>query len=288
VNTSEFEKIKKAAVVALFSDDSLMETLVLKGGNAIELIYKLGNRASFDLDFSIAREFENVELIRQKISTALKRTFQEEGYIAFDILLVEVPPNLTEDLKVFWGGYRITFKIIRREKFEFYRGDLEKIRRDAQVVGPSQERTFEIDVSKYEFTEGKRPVDLDGYRIYVYSPEMVVCEKLRAICQQMPEYVVTVKKQPSPRPRDFYDIYNVSNSLNIDISLPDNVALLRSIFGAKKVPVSLLSKVGNTRAFHEQGFASVKSTVTGTIAEFGFYFDYVVAVCDKLNTLGVV
>ena len=48
-------------------------------------------------------------------------------------------------------------------------------------------------------------MELDDYTIYVYSPTMIAIEKLRAICQQMPEYAL--QRRPSARARDFYDIY---------------------------------------------------------------------------------
>ena len=51
------EEIKNLVIIALASDDELMETLVLKGGNAIEILEKRHlitlSRASYDLDFSI-------------------------------------------------------------------------------------------------------------------------------------------------------------------------------------------------------------------------------------------
>lgn len=33
------ERIKTLAIVAMFSDDDLMERLVLKGGNALDIVY---------------------------------------------------------------------------------------------------------------------------------------------------------------------------------------------------------------------------------------------------------
>jgi hypothetical protein len=52
-------KIKRLVIIALASDDELMESLVLKGGNAIDLAYppaKKGlSRASYDLDYSIEK-----------------------------------------------------------------------------------------------------------------------------------------------------------------------------------------------------------------------------------------
>ena len=37
----ELEQIKKLAIISVFSDDTLMNTLVLKGGNALDIIYKI-------------------------------------------------------------------------------------------------------------------------------------------------------------------------------------------------------------------------------------------------------
>lgn len=45
--------IRRTVIVAMFSDDALFEQLVLKGGNALNLVYKFGSRASIDVDFSL-------------------------------------------------------------------------------------------------------------------------------------------------------------------------------------------------------------------------------------------
>ena len=51
VDLDRIEKIKRLAIIAMFSDDDLMERLVLKGGNALDIVYEIGSRASMDLDF---------------------------------------------------------------------------------------------------------------------------------------------------------------------------------------------------------------------------------------------
>ena len=43
-------RIKKLIIIAMFSDDDLLETLVLKGGNAVDLIHGVAMRGSIDLD----------------------------------------------------------------------------------------------------------------------------------------------------------------------------------------------------------------------------------------------
>jgi hypothetical protein len=60
-----------------------------------------------------------------------------------------------------------------------------------------------------------------------------VIEKLRAICQQMPEY--THRTRHSGRARDFYDIYCVVTELGIDLGSEENLELARRIFAAKQV-----------------------------------------------------
>ena len=60
---------------------------------------------------------------------------------------------------------------------------------------------FTIDLSKYEYVAGKLELNLDDYAIYVYSPSMIAIEKLRAICQQMPEY--PLRGYRTARARDF-------------------------------------------------------------------------------------
>jgi predicted nucleotidyltransferase component of viral defense system len=83
------DRIKQLAIIAMFSDDDLMEKLVLKGGNALDIIYKIASRASLDIDFSIQHDFSEDELedLESRIKTALENTFGEEGYSVFDVKL---------------------------------------------------------------------------------------------------------------------------------------------------------------------------------------------------------
>jgi hypothetical protein len=60
--------------------------------------------------------------------------------------------------------------------------------RESLEVGPGHQRKFTIELSKFEYTKGKLTREIDSFDIYVYAPEMIAVEKLRAICQQMPEY----------------------------------------------------------------------------------------------------
>src|SRR5512146_1421142 len=57
----DLSDIRRLVIVAMFSDDVLFGRLVLKGGNAISLVYGYGTRGSLDVDFSIDGDFDDLE-----------------------------------------------------------------------------------------------------------------------------------------------------------------------------------------------------------------------------------
>lgn len=83
----DFAEIRRLVIVAMFSDDLLYDQLVLKGGNAISLVYGIGNRSSLDVDFSIEQEFSNLEEIKNRIHRALTDRFDQAGFSVFDYSL---------------------------------------------------------------------------------------------------------------------------------------------------------------------------------------------------------
>ena len=286
------ERIKKLVIIAMFSDDDLMDLLVLKGGNALDIIYGISMRASVDQDFSMEKDFDQKELnvIQEKIQKVLSETFHREGYEVFDITFEKRPKEVSPDMADFWGGYRVEFKIIESDKYREFHSNLDSLRRRATVVGPRQKKTYWIDISKYEFCATKTKHELDGYTIYVYTPEMIVCEKIRAICQQMPEYAAIVRSAPTARARDFVDIYALMQHYPIDLGHPENIELLKKIFAAKKVPLELIGKIKDYKEYHRQDFPAVKDTVgsSSDLQEFDFYFNYLVEKIQALKTLGII
>ena len=80
------EQIKRLVVTAILSDDKLFENLVLKGGNAIDLIHQITTRASVDIDFSMAEDFPGgADELRQRVDRALTRTFERQ--LAYRVLI---------------------------------------------------------------------------------------------------------------------------------------------------------------------------------------------------------
>jgi len=283
------EQIKRLAVVAMFSDSALEELLVLKGGNAIDLVHKLSARASVDIDFSMQADLpEALPAFRDRVELALQGTFRPEGLEVFDVRLAAKPEVVTADLAEFWGGYAVEFKVIRKETFDMHADDVDALRRNALQIGRGKK--FLIDISRFEYINGKESQYLDGYRIFVYSPVMIVCEKLRAICQQMPEYGEIVKRnrQGSPRARDFLDISILAKAKEISFSERENRDLLALIFDAKRVPLALLGRIRESREFHRTDFPAVIATVKigMDVEEFDYYFDFVLELIDRLKAFG--
>ena len=211
------DAIKQTAITAMFADDELMDVLVLKGGNAMDLIHRVNARASVDLDFSIAADLD-VPATLPRVERALRSTFDLEGLYAFDIKMNVRPGQMPNELASFWGGYLVEFKLIALQRAREAAFDLETLRREAIRLGEGTR--FTIDISRHEYVADREAHDLNGYRIYVYSPEMIVCEKLRAICQQMPEYGPLILRSGGghQRARDFVDITALIEHFQLDVT----------------------------------------------------------------------
>jgi hypothetical protein len=234
----DFQTVRKVAIRSLISDDFLFKNLVLKGGNAIALIHGYGARTSLDIDFSIENDFENVDDVRQRVIRALKAGFESEGLVVFDEAF---GPRPAESRNETWGGYQLTFKLIHDTRYQALKDDIQRVRVSALSSGPGEKRTFTIDFSKYEYCGGKVELEIDHSPIYVYTAEMIVIEKLRALCQQMPEYVL--RKRPTARARDFYDIHELVSNAGVTLNSHESKELVKRIFECKQVQLALIGRI---------------------------------------------
>lgn len=290
-------KIKGIALKALFADDMILENLVLKGGNAMDLGLNMSTRASLDLDLSMDKEFESNADFEARIRHAIEDGFAREGYRVVDFNFRPVPRGIENDADLieFWGGYSVDFKIISTEEFDGLGGDVDRIRRACETIGSNGSTKFEIDISKHEYNKAKRIVVFDGLRVAIYTPSALVAEKLRAICQQMPEYGPIVKRSrgAGARAKDFTDIYTICNhpdfGSEVDFSSKEFQVLVRKVFEAKRVPVDWIGKIRDMHDIHESDFPSVLATILPGAelpsTNFDFYFDFVVKKCEQLETL---
>jgi len=284
------EEIRRLVIIAMFSDDVLFEKLVFKGGNALELLYGIGARSSLDLDFSIEQDFSDPDDIKRRMFSALRDRLESNALVMFDEQIERKFPKREPAVTL---GYQVTFKIIGKEHAEnigrMHSNDdrrIERMRIESMVVGPAQQRSFKIDISTDEFCSTKRQIDLDDYAVCVYTLEMIAIEKLRAICQQMNEY--SLRLHPAPRARDFYDIHSIVSAIDMNFSEAENVELLRNIFAAKRVPLSLLKKIPEYRDFHRPDWPAVVDSVAVRLNDFDYYYDFVIQIVQLLESLGIV
>ncbi len=285
---AEIFEIKKLILKSLFADDDLMDIFVLKGGNALDIAYEMHSRSSMDMDVSMDKDFDDynldVENVKKKLEVAFGKIFNNTKYITFDFNIIVKPRNRDAGSNKTWGGYCLEFKVVEKEIY--FSNKLELTRKQAIPLGKQDSRKFTVDISRFEYTEPKEEVEFENMSIYVYSPLMIVNEKLRAICQQMDEY--TISKTKKQRARDFFDIHLILQTipkLEVEFYLEKNRLILTEIFKVKEVPLNLLNNIKETYSYHEIGYSTLESTVsTGKLQKFKYYFDYVINLVEKLNS----
>jgi hypothetical protein len=285
-NSAPFDHnaIRRMAITAVFSDDYFFEKVVLKGGNALSIALGIGGRTSLDLDFSIENDFEDVKEAEQRLRTALERRFATAGLVVFDFAF-SARPSLPRERESRWGGYVAEFKLMEEIRFRKLGDDKQAQGRESLVVGRRQQRKFKIELSKFEYTNGKITREIDSFDIYVYAPEMIAIEKLRAICQQMPRYYLN--RTPCARARDFFDIHLIVKETGTNLASAENKDLLRNIFAAKEVPLDLLRLIAEQREFHRPDWDSVLLSIAQDgLEDFDFYFDFVLEQVALLEPLG--
>jgi predicted nucleotidyltransferase component of viral defense system len=283
-----FDWVKRRTIAALFSSAHLRSTLVFKGGNLLDIALQVSTRASVDLDFSIEGEFQDAEIVRVECEAVLTATFEDEGYRVFDVTLEERPERVSDDLKDFWGGYKMFFKLISQSDFQKLKNDLPSLRRNAIPLSGDGSAVFSIDISKFEYCANKQSFIIEGQEIFGYSPEMAIAEKLRAICQQMPEYLAIVhKKHTAGRARDFVDIHALREAFLINVENAEFHELVKRIFAIKRVPLHLIGRIADHSDDHRADFVAVQATVKSDVQleDFDFYVEYVVRECRRLESL---
>lgn len=261
-------ELRTDVINALCSNETLHDMLVLKGGNALSLVHKIGNRVSTDLDFSLTSDFENLEEARNLIEASLQVHLKDKQLCVFDVTIQKRPKTDRSNSR--WLGYLVNFKIIEEERFHLFKDNPQKMSIVAiPLEEKSQKKKFTVDLSCHEYTESKIEVDLNDYPLYVYSKEMIGIEKMRALCQQMPEY--SKRTHPARRPRDLYDIVCIEDEEAF--VLEKNKDIAKKIFGAKDVPLELLRNLESCREFHRLEWSSVQIAVGDNEISYDTYFE---------------
>ena len=290
----QYEEVKSLTLKAMVSDDILMERLVLKGGSALQMVYDMSERGSLDLDFSMSDDLDEAEEaeIESRMRAALEQEFNEADLKVFDFAMTARPQQIRPEVREFWGGYAVEFKVLPTSSYNLY-ADASMRSRSAMAIGANGSTKFKVDISSYEYCDAADRHMIDGLELRVYSPKMIAYEKARAVCQQLPDYRAVVGSHASrPRSRDFFDIYLLAQNYDIGVGDDESMQLLRLIFEAKRVPLSFLAKVESQRKFHKEDFdKSLVDTLSRLEDYAGFdeYFDFFIdTFCSSevLNSAG--
>ena len=279
----DYTQIRKLTLQALYLDDRLSDILVLKGGNALSIL-ELTRRESFDLDFSLYEFLLNDKELEDRFRTAIYDYFEENDFKIIKFRF-KIKPKKEIYPKVFkWGGYAIEFKFIKLDRYnELTRNTNPKTLKSAyaqeyaNMTGSNDPVLIEL--SKNEYCKTYNEKVFEDITIKIYSPWMIIFEKLRALCQQMDEY--PKRKNPSQRARDFFDIYTTTKAYVLDrTSQKDKEELkelVKNIFEIKEVDIKLLENLEVYREFHRPSFQKVIDSVfedeRTDLKNYDFYFD---------------
>lgn len=282
------DQIRTTTLKALFSNDKLEGVLTLKGGTAMKL-HGLTERESQDLDFSIR---ESIRFSKEKEGPVFEKCIQDEfnkyGYKVLNFLFKDKPATRKDGLPPYWGGYEITFSIMPNERFEqLSPKQLQNATMYAESIEGNKKR-IQIDLSFDEYTAGRVSKKIDGIDVYLYSPLMIIYEKIRASCQQLPSYELASSKKT--RARDLYDIYRILTdiqhvNLYDDVLNPSNHSIIRIMFDLKGVNLKLIPEI---QSYKEELRRDYEDHVLPLIPrdknppEFDFLFSYAMELFLKL------
>jgi hypothetical protein len=283
-------QLRRLVVLAIAADDYLMKLLVLKGGTALELVHLPGVRASIDIDYSMEGDVQSTEAVHdleRRLSSAVTSRLAKEGFEVFDLSFRPKPSTSKPGSR--WGGYRLEFKVIAKVDFERLERSVDALRRESIALNAAHDRIFSVDISKFEYCKERELVPLAGEHVYVYTAPLMVAEKLRAICQQLPEYKHIGAERRRPRARDIFDIRKLVEKKNLNLpAVPDQREMVRHVFEAKEVPLEYLVRVEELRDFFLPDWADVVVTVGKGVdaTEFTEYFNFVRDLALRLHPSG--
>ena len=279
----DYKEIRKLAIQSLYLNDDLSDILVLKGGNALSVL-ELTRRGSYDLDFSLFECTLDDAQLEDRFRTAIHNHFEENDFKIIKFIFTKKPKKEIAPMTFMWGGYAIEFKFIKLDKYnELTKNTSPKTVKSAyaqeyvNMTGTNDPVLIEL--SKGEYCKTYNEKVFEDITIKIYSPWMIILEKLRALCQQMDEY--PKRKNSSQRARDFFDIYTTAKAYVLERTSAkdkeDLKELFKNIFEIKEVDTSLLKNLEAYREFHRSSFQKVIDSVLtderADLKEYDFYFD---------------
>ena len=284
------EEIRKIILKTIYTEESTKELLILKGGQSLS-IYNFSNRASYDIDFTIKESQEKVfERIEPILKMNLEKAFEEVNFYLFDYKFTPKPRERHCNLPPYWGGYALEFKLIskiKKEQLEREYDQQEKIdkaiRNLAIPFGKNNSTKVELEFSYHEYSKNPMEIALEGttIKIKLYRPIIVVYEKIRALCQNIPGDHLPKNKRG--RSRDLYDIYSIIFSRSeyalgeTEVFDKENVIELKEVFKSKEVPLELLLKLEDSYELLKKDFEDtfILTLPEAEKLEFNYLYEFI-------------
>jgi len=235
----------------------------------MRLFDNLTSRLSIDADFSVEESITNEKTFFNSIKASVGSQFRKFKYDIIDFTWKRKPKKRNADFPDWWGGWSCEFKLV---SFRHRGKDIITKRRNALSPEGANSTKILVEISEHEYCGKKRTKMIHGIKVLGYSRELLVLEKIRAICQQHPDYSFRSSKN---RARDFYDIYELTSKAGSEFA--DSCSHhIEKVFAAKEVPMSLLSALWDETFIDEQrrGFDEVKDTVSSRIHDFNVYLEH--------------
>jgi predicted nucleotidyltransferase component of viral defense system len=261
----------EVCLTGIFKEDIFNESLYLKGGQALRLKENLRKRFSADIDFSASSEIKDKDLFFSKIKDSLYQEFLTHDLYLFDFVFTRRPKQRKEGTPDFWGGWEVEFKLIEKSKMG---GNIDKLRREAIVPEGVASPKINLDISEHEYCGSVEKIKVRSVDVNVYSRALLLLEKIRAICQQHPDYKLT---KNDSRARDYYDVERLWDKVvtraEQEPFLSECKMHIGKVFAAKGVELSLLDRIFEDEflEIQESGWPSVRATVSDKVEDFDYY-----------------
>lgn len=287
MNETNLEYFRDLIFKALFSDSEIKSILLLKGGQLLN-VFGISDRASYDIDFTIESDKNEIfKKLEPKMKLNLENTLCSHGYLVIDYTFKTKPGKRHPTLPPYWGGYEISFKIISKEKEKTLKKkwrneeDLKQIMSKAALqLGSGNSTKISIDLSYHEYSGEAEEIEISsqGITIRAYRPIIVIYEKIRALCQNIPGTHLPTNK--ANRSRDLLDIYKLIytespySSTEQEILSIEYITELMKVFASKKVPLELLLELEKSRDNLEIDFNEKLIQTSPDAEKVTFYFLY--------------
>jgi len=264
----KIDEVIKETIIAIYSDPAPSIPLFLKGGSAMRLFDNLTSRLSIDIDFSIDAVVDDETGFFNDMESKIGRRFRELKFDVIDFNCIKRPKRKSKGQPDWWGGWVIEFKIVSY----VHQGKTPEVqRKNALIPAGANSSKITVEISEHEYCKNGRIKSINGVEVLGYSRELIVLEKIRAICQQHPDYLYKSSKN---RSRDFYDIYELTANVDDDFTHRCSHHI-EKVFDAKRVSVEFLRSLWDEEFIDIQrkGFDQVRNTVQGKVHNFDVYVE---------------